>query len=157
MRNSHTSARLIYLVGFYPIPKWKTSPSLNPGDFCFEQPPTNNALPDAEWFRCWHRWFSCTTDAHISQKKNPMRSTHIWNWNKKVKRKRIVEKSSGRDRCGKRYVCKKSANLWCSVTKWEDAAQGYSHNHAEHHEDIPQGNEDSEIPETQQELSDIVT
>lgn len=37
------------------------------------------------------------------------------------------------------------------------AARLYLHNHAEHHEDIPQGNEDSEIPKAQQELSDIVT
>lgn len=49
----------------------------------------------------------------------------------------------------------KNANI--SITKWWDAAQGYLHNHAEHHEDIPQGDEDSKIPETQQELSDVVT
>lgn len=66
------------------------------------------------------------------------------NWNKEVKWKRIMEKSSW-----------KNDNI--SITKWWDAAQGYLHNHAEHHEDIPQGDEDSKIPETQQELSDVVT
>lgn len=68
-----------------------------------------------------------------------------------------MEKLSGRGRCEKRDIYKNSVNIWLSITKWEDATQGYSHNHAEHHEDIPQGNEDSKIPETQQELSDIVT
>lgn len=31
------------------------------------------------------------------------------------------------------------------------------HDHAEHHEDIPQGNEDPEVPEAEEELSDVVT
>jgi hypothetical protein len=31
------------------------------------------------------------------------------------------------------------------------------HDHAEHHEDIPQSDEDSEVPEAQQELPDVVT
>lgn len=32
-----------------------------------------------------------------------------------------------------------------------------SHDHAEHHEDIPQGDEDPEVSEAQQELPDVVT
>ena len=31
------------------------------------------------------------------------------------------------------------------------------HDHAEHHEDIPQGDEDSKVSEAQQELPDVVT
>lgn len=31
------------------------------------------------------------------------------------------------------------------------------HDHAEHHEDIPQGDEDPEVSEAQQELPDVVT
>lgn len=38
---------------------------------------------------------------------------------------------------------------------WSSGAK--EHNHAEHHEDIPQGDEDSKVSEAQQELPDVVT
>lgn len=34
--------------------------------------------------------------------------------------------------------------------------QSYSHNHAEHDEDVPQSDEDPKITQTEQELSDVV-
>lgn len=55
------------------------------------------------------------------------------------------------------YMQEKSQHMGLPPKEWQDAAQRYLHNHTEHHEDIPEGNEDSEIPETQQELSDVVT
>lgn len=34
--------------------------------------------------------------------------------------------------------------------------QNYSHNHAEHDEDVPQSDEDPEVSQAEQELSDVV-
>jgi len=54
-------------------------------------------------------------------------------------------------------LTRKNQHYVASDEQMPGAARLYLHNHAEHHEDIPQGNEDSEIPKAQQELSDIVT
>lgn len=39
--------------------------------------------------------------------------------------------------------------------RWDSRAE--QHDHAEHHEDVPQGDEDSKVSEAQQEFPDVVT
>lgn len=62
-----------------------------------------------------------------------------------------------RTRPRKKYMYKKNPNTDNFLQPSVRSAARHLHNHAEHHEDIPQGNEDAKISEAQQELSDIVT
>lgn len=50
---------------------------------------------------------------------------------------------------------RETQKVWSRFCIWSSGTK--QHDHAEHHEDIPQGDEDSKVSEAQQELPDVVT